>query len=148
MSITEPQNNKVMATESVLNGTLLLVYHDGQAIGRATGGSLDINHAVRDITTKDSNGWQEFLEGLRSVTVSTEHLYAEDESTGLHELAANVFTRTKVTLRVASTEAGDRFWEGDAWLTSISLNLGAPEDNASFSASFNITGELTTGATS
>ena len=137
-----------MATESVLNGTLLLVYYDGAAIGRATGGSLDFNHAVRDITTKDSGGWAEFLEGLRSVTVSTEHLYAEDETTGLHELAADFYTRAKVTLRVASTEAGDRYWEGEAWMTSLSLNLGAPEDNASFSASFNITGELTSGATS
>jgi hypothetical protein len=136
-----------MATVSVLNGTKLLVYLNGLAIGRATGGTLDISHAVRDITTKQSGGWQEFLEGLRSATISTEHLYAEDESVSLNELQTTVITtRVPVTIRVASTTAGDRYWEAQAWLTSLSLNLGAPEDNASFTASFSVTGVLTSGA--
>lgn len=135
-----------MATVSVLNGTKMLVYVGGVAIGRASGGTLDISHAVRDITTKQSGGWQEFLEGLRSATISSEHLYAEDEVVGLGDILASVLTtRTPVTLRIASTTAGDSYYEASAWLTSASLNLGAPEDNASFSVSFNITGVLSTG---
>jgi hypothetical protein len=137
-----------MATQSVLNGTLLLVYVDGLAIGRARGATLDITHAVRDITTKQSGGWAEFLEGLRSGTLSTEHLYAEDETTGLAELQAGIFpNRTSVTLRIASTEDGDRYWEAEAWINSLSINAGAPEDNASFTASFQLTGAITSGAT-
>lgn len=135
-----------MATVSVLNGTKMLVFYNGTAIGRATGGTLDISHAVRDITTKQSGGWQEFLEGLRSATISTEHLYAEDEVVGFDDILASILTdRVPVTLRIASTTSGDSFYDCSAWLTSASLNLGAPEDNASFSASFNMTGVLTAG---
>jgi predicted secreted protein len=135
-----------MATISVLNGTKMLVSIDGSVIGRATGATLDFTHSARDITTKDSGGWQEFLEGLRGATISTEHLYAEDEATGINEIQSLVLT-TRIPCELVFGAPGDRVWSCDAWLTAFSVNAGAPEDNASFSATFVCSGPLTSAVT-
>ena len=67
-----------MATTGKINTTLLAVYVGGTKITHSQGGSLNIEHSVRDVTTKDSGGWAEQLEGLRSWSMSASGLMAYD----------------------------------------------------------------------
>ena len=94
---------------------------------------------------------KKIMEGLRSWDVSVDALYAWMQPDGnpiSNETLSEIFTgywttRAKFTLTfgVTTTAQNDTKYVGDAWLTSVSLT--APmEDTATFSASFQGTGEL------
>ena len=114
-------------------------------IGRANSGSLSTSMDVRDITTKDSDGWRELGSGLRSWSLSGDGLVTYSTETDvvkpndLYDLIAN---RTKVKVRFGNANAGDYRYHGDAYLTSYEQEAGT-EDNTAFSFQFEGTGELT-----
>jgi predicted secreted protein len=56
--------------ESVLNGTKMLLYVGGVAVAGATSHSLSLNMDTRESTNKDSEGWRELMESVRSWTAS------------------------------------------------------------------------------
>lgn len=133
-------------TTGVMNGTLMAVYvseTEGSEvlIAHATSCSFDFTHDPRDTTTKQSAGFVEKLEGLRSGSLSCEALYAEDASVGVDELfAAN---RNKIFVVFSPTEnVGDTRIRFEARLTSLSISSGV-EDNVSYSASFDSSGVIT-----
>jgi predicted secreted protein len=135
-----------------LNGTDLGVYVAGTLVAYSTNATININHSPRSTTNKESNGFEENMEGLRNWDVSVDALYAWLDPSGSaisNETLSEIFTgylatRTKfeLTFGVTTTGTGDTKYVGDAWLTSISLT--APlEDTATFSCSFQGTGALT-----
>jgi len=69
-----------MAATSIMNSTdvVIQISEDGgttyDIIGRATSASLSVSMETRDITSKDSAGWQENLEGLKSWSLSGDGL--------------------------------------------------------------------------
>ena len=134
-----------------LNGTELGVYMNGTLVAYSTSATININHSPRSTTNKESAGFEEIMEGLRSWDVSVDALYAWMQPDGnpiSNETLSEIFTgywttRAKFTLTfgVTTTAQNDTKYVGDAWLTSVSLT--APmEDTATFSASFKGTGEL------
>tara|TARA_Y100001973_G_C5140646_1_gene302755 strand:- start:401 stop:835 length:435 start_codon:yes stop_codon:yes gene_type:complete len=135
-----------------LNGTDLGVYIGGTLVAYSTNATININHSPRSTTNKESNGFEENMEGLRSWDVSVDALYAWLDPSGSaisNETLSEIFTgywatRAKFSLTFGTTGSttGDTKYVGDAWLTSVSLN--APlEDTATFTASFQGTGALT-----
>lgn len=131
-----------MATAGIVNGTILLLYVDGVAISSTTSHTLNFEMATRDATTKDSGGYEEVLEGLRSWTVDFDAMVAFDDTNGYEELRALIAGRTEVTVLFSSVVSGDPQWSGKAFLTSVSLEA-AVEDSSTMSGSFKGTGELT-----
>lgn len=130
-----------MATTGVVNGTLLGVYVGGTKINKATSASLSLNHSVRDITSKDSAGWSESLEGLRDWTIDFEGLFAYDATYGIVDLEGVLTARTAVTVRFSTESSTDEYFEGTAFLTSLSADA-ATEESSTFSGSFQGTGAL------
>lgn len=130
-----------MATAGVINGTLIGVYVGGTKINKGTSASLSINHSVRDITSKDSSAWSESLEGLRDWTIDFEGLFAFDSTYGIVDLEGVLTARTAVTVRFSTEVTADEYWEGTAFLTSLSAD-GATEESSTFSGSFQGTGAL------
>ncbi len=133
-------------TTGVMNATDMAVYFsttEGSEVlvAHAQSCSFDFTHDARDTTTKDSAGYRELAEGLRSASISTEHLYAEDATVGLDELfAAN---RDKVYVLFTPKEvAGNTRIRFEARLSSISMSAGV-EDNVTYSASFDSSGTIT-----
>ena len=66
-------------TAGKMNGSDMAVYFastEGSEVlvAHAQSCSFDFTHDARDVTTKDSGAWRELAEGLRSASVSTEHL--------------------------------------------------------------------------
>ena len=142
-----------MATHNgILNGTNLSVYAGGTLIAYATNATININHSTRGATNKESSGWEEHLEGLRSWDVSCDALYAWVDSAGsaisnltLSELFTSyIHTRASftITFGVSTTASDDTKYTGTAWMTSASLT--APlEDTSTYSVNFVGSGALT-----
>lgn len=144
-----------MATSGILNGTSLVLYYGNgaspevfTAIAYATSGSLSLNMDTRETTNKESGGWRDILESTKSWTMEAEGFYAFDSSNfDFQDLFLQFEARTSFKLRFAygshtPTESGDTYYEGDVYITSLSLDSPL-EDSATFSASFEGTGVLT-----
>lgn len=135
-----------MATTGILNTTSLRVYVGGTAVAHATDASISFSMSPRDVTTKDSGGYRELLEGLRQFSLSTSALYAMDAAYGVDDLYTALDDRTQITVRFSTEESGDDYFEGTCYCTSLEISSSGAEDNASYSASFEGTGEPTTTA--
>ncbi len=131
-----------MATTSVINTTLLAIYVEGVKVAHATGGSIALTHAVRDITSKDSEGWRRLLEGLRSGTASVNGLLAHDSDTGGVELLDILMARTECEVKFMTGVTGDTVYTFDAYVGSVSQSSDAAEGNATYEASFEINGPV------
>jgi predicted secreted protein len=139
-----------MATTSVVNSTLMGIYVNVSGtwtkVAHATDASVSLSHEPRDITTKDSAGWRELLEGLRSFSVSGSGLFAEDAAYGLNDLDDLLINRTEASIRFMTNVTGDTLWQGDVYFTSIDKTSSGAEDNVTFSFSAEGTGALTISA--
>lgn len=132
----------------VMNSTSLRVYVGGTAIAHATDATLTFTHEPRDTTTKDSGGWRDLLEGLRSWSVSATALYADDAAYGFEDLHDTLnATRATVTVLIGTGESGNVDYSGTAWVASLELNSPDSEDNASLSVTFEGSGALTKATT-
>ena len=131
-----------MASTGINNGTLIKLYVGGTAIADLTSNDFNLEHSPREATTKDSSGYKEILEGLRSATFSADGYFAEDQTYGFTDLYDAWTGRSQLTIRWSSAVTGDEYYEGTCYLTSLSRT--APlEDSETFSASFELTGQIT-----
>lgn len=131
-----------MATTGPFNGTSLLVYAAGTAIGYSTSCTLNANIAMIDVTTKGSGGDTDNIPGIRDWSVDVEGVVALDSSVNAEYLDGLRTGKTKVMLKFSTNASGDGYWHGYAYINSLSIT--APmEDKVTFSASFTGTADLT-----
>jgi len=140
-----------MPATSIMNSTDVVIQiseDDGTSydiIGRATSASLSVSMETRSTTTKDSAGWDENLEGLKSWSLSGDGLVTYSIS-GDYDTPDDLFTllsnRTKVKVKFGSATSGEIDYTGDAYLVSYEQEAGV-EENVSFSFGFTGTGVLT-----
>ncbi len=140
-----------MAATSIMNSTdvVIQISEDGgtsyDIIGRATSASLSVSMETRDTTTKDSAGWQENLEGLKSWSLSGDGLVTYS-ITGDYDTPDDLFTllsnRTLVKVKFGSATSGEIDYTGDAYLVSYEQEAGV-EENVTYSFGFTGTGTLT-----
>ena len=108
------------------------------AVGAQRGASLSRSAETLDKTSKDSDGWQESLAGLKSWSISTDGLLILDDEG--YEALENAYMMSENVLIQFSTKSGAMF-EGDAIITSIDLD--APYDDLiSYTAEFQGSGAL------
>ena len=138
---------------AILNGTDIKVYDSSTNIlvAFAQNGTLNVNHSVRDITNKESNGFKEVLEGLRDWSISLDGAYAWTDASGTaltngadDILNSYIITRAAVTIRFGNTggATGDIYYEGSAWLDSFSVSAPT-EDTETYNLNFCGTGAIT-----
>tara|TARA_R110000744_G_scaffold4042_3_gene14933 strand:+ start:6546 stop:6974 length:429 start_codon:yes stop_codon:yes gene_type:complete len=137
-----------MATTGIINGTDLVVSVDVAGgttfvpITYSTTANISFSMETREATTKDSAGYQEVLEGLRSVTIDAEAMTALDATFGFEGLFALWTGRTQVNLEFGTTETGDQVYQVKAYMTSLAVSSGV-EDSSTYSISFECTGAVT-----
>jgi len=129
---------------AILNGTVFLLSIGGTALPDQTEGSISISMETRDITTKDSAGYRELLEGVRAGTISVSGLVDDDGAGGAGGvLFADLDSRTAQTLVFGFDDATDDYnYSCSAFCTSLEVSA-ATEDNVTYSATFEITGAIT-----
>jgi len=140
-----------MASTSIMNSTDVVIQISEDSgtsydiIGRATSASLSVSMETRETTTKDSAGWQENLEGLKSWSLSGDGLVTYSIA-GDYETPDDLFTllnnRTLVKVKFGSATSGEIDYTGDAYLVSYEQEAGV-EENVTYSFSFTGTGALT-----
>lgn len=133
-----------MATTGVFNGTLLVVKVGGVAVAHSTSCSLSVSTDLPEATTKDSGGWAQQIQGVRSWSVSTDGLAVIEASAAginVEDLFSSISSRTDVTLTFSTFVSGDKIWTGSAAVESLDFT-GDMESPATFSASFTGTGAL------
>lgn len=138
-----------MASTSVMNSTDVVIQVSSddvtyEIVGKMTSASLAVSMATRDISTKESAGWMEVLEGQKSWTLSGEGLvvYSNSGKATPDDLFTFVSNRTKVYVKFGSTTSGEIAYSGQGYFTEFSNDAGF-EDNATFSFSFQGTSTLT-----
>ena len=129
---------------AILNGTVFLLKVGGTALPDQTEGSISINMETRDITTKDSAGYRELLEGVRSGTISVSGLIDDDGAGGAGgTLFSTLDGRASVALVFGFDDASDDYnYTCSGFCTSMEVS-GGTEDNVTYSATFEITGAIT-----
>ena len=137
------------ASTSVMNSTDVVIMVASEIVGKMTSASLSVTMATRDISTKDSAGWMEVLEGQKSWTLSGEGLVVYDNSgkatpDDIYTLLSN---RAAVAIEFGSETTDEKYYSGSGFFTEFSTDAGV-EDNATFSFSFQGTGTLTQGTQS
>ena len=118
-----------------------------EPIAYSTSASISFSADLRDVTTKDSLGWSQSLGGLKSFELSTDALVDFDADLDFQEFWNDYKDLTEVTVRFAERATGgssERYWQGNAYVTSLSLDAGV-EENATYSVSFTGTAVATTG---
>ena len=140
-----------MPSTSIMNSTDVVIQiseDDGTTydiIGRATSASLSVSMETRTTTTKDSAGWDENLEGLKSWSLSGDGLVTYSIS-GDYDTPDDLFTllanRTKIKVKFGSATSGEIDYTGDAYLTSYEQEAGV-EENVTYSFSLTGTSTLT-----
>jgi len=139
-----------MPATSIMNSTdvVIQISTDGSTydiVGRATSASLSVSMETRDITTKDSAGWQENLEGLKNWSLSGDGLVTYSIS-GEYETPDELFTilsnRTAIDVKFGSMTTGEIDYSGKAYLVSYEQEAGV-EENVTYSFSITGTGVLT-----
>ena len=129
---------------AIFNGTNLGVYISDTLIAAAQDVSLSLSMETIDITTKDSAGYRELLAGLRSGSMSCNGLidYVDASNKDVTDLYAAWEARTELTLKFSSEITGDTSFTANGFLTSLEQS-GGTEDTATYSATFELTGEVT-----
>lgn len=140
-----------MPATSIMNSTDVVIQISEDSgttydiIGRATSASLSVSMETRSTTTKDSAGWDENLEGLKSWSLSGDGLVTYSIS-GDYDTPDDLFTllsnRTLVKVKFGSATSGEIDYTGDAYLVSYEQEAGV-EENVTYSFGFTGTGVLT-----
>jgi len=117
------------------NGTTLLMYNAGTLIAAQKNCTVNWEQDLPDATCKDSLGWAEHINGLRTATCDFDGLYS---TTGLNsvELMGYITSRTSILVVITGSSVTI---VGEANMTSFSIS--APqEDAAGLSGSFTYKG--------
>jgi TP901-1 family phage major tail protein len=126
-------------------GVDVLVYVEGQTAGTfiVLGGQSDatLNREAEEIevTSKDGNGWAEYLAGVRSWSVECEGFIVENDA-ALDILETKFNAGDPVNLEVRLP--GNKTYEGSAYITDFPLEF-PQDDGATYSLTFTGSGPLT-----
>ena len=143
---------------AILNGTEIKLYAStgsgvgtGNLVAFAQSGTLSIEHSPRSITNKESAGFSESLEGLRSWTMEVDGVYAFTDANGtaLTNGADDLIETNVLNLRqpfqvafggTTTVTADIRYW-GMCYITSWSVSAPT-EESSTYTISLTGTGEL------
>ena len=78
---------------AVINATSFLLAKDETVLGHSSSTVVSLNQNLPESTTKDSQGWKEFISGLRSGSIRAEGLCSYDDSLSFEDLEAMLITR-------------------------------------------------------
>ncbi len=131
-----------MATTGIFNGTNLLLKLDGTIIGHSTSCSMSLSMDTPEATTKDSNGFSEYIAGVKGGEISFEGLVDYSDSLNGVELFDSLIARTVLTCVFGTAESGDAIYTADGFLSSIEMG-GEMESAVTYSGSITISGAIT-----
>ena len=116
---------------------------DYEPIAHSTSASISFNNDLRDVTTKDSAGFQENIGGLKSFELSADALQDINADLDFKEFYDDINERNEVIIKFAERDSGVR-WEGSGYISSLSMDAGV-EENVTYSVSITGTSSVVKG---
>ena len=116
---------------------------DYEPIAHSTSASISFNNDLRDVTTKDSAGFQENIGGLKSFELSADALQDINADLDFKEFYDDINERNEVIIKFAERDSGVR-WEGSGYISSLSMDAGV-EENVTYSVSITGTSSVIKG---
>ena len=114
-----------------------------EPIAHSTSASISFNNDLRDVTTKDSAGFQENIGGLKSFELSADALQDINADLDFKEFYDDINERNEVIIKFAERDSGVR-WEGSGYISSLSMDAGV-EENVTYSVSITGTSSVVKG---
>jgi len=114
-----------------------------EPIAHSTSASISFNNDLRDITTKDSAGFQENIGGLKSFELSSDALQDINADLDFKEFYDDINERNEVIIKFAERDSGVR-WEGSGYVSSLSMDAGV-EENVTYSVTITGTSSVVKG---
>ena len=130
-----------MATTGVFNGTNLILQIENTTLGHTTSCTMSFNADLPEATTKDSNGFQEVIAGIKSGEISFDGLVAYDDSANAIELADYLLAGTQVTAVFGTAVSADSVYTVEGFLSSVEISAEM-ESPVSYSGSITTTGSI------
>jgi predicted secreted protein len=121
-----------MPTAGIVNATLISIYAGTTKIANITSATLSMTHALREITSNDSAGWEAYAGGKRGWEMSGDSLFTFDGAYTFDDLFALIDGRTTITAKFSTEVTGDKKYSGTAYLTALSAT-GSTEENETYS---------------
>ena len=131
-----------MATTGVFNGTNLILTVEGATVGHTTSCSMSLSMDTPEATTKDSNGFSEYIGGVKGGEVSFEGLVAYDDTANAIEFADYLLAITQLTCVFGTAETGDAVYTAEGFLSSVEMSAEM-EAAVTYSGSITLTGAIT-----
>ena len=131
-----------MATTGVFNGTNLILTIEGDTVGHTTSCSMSLSMDTPEATTKDSNGFSEYIGGVKGGEISFEGLVAYNDTANAIEFADYLLARTQLTCVFGTAETGDAVYTAEGFLSSVEMSAEM-EAAVTYSGSITITGAIT-----
>jgi len=130
-----------MGITGPVNGSDMLIYRDGVALAHATSQGMSLSHSPRNTTSKDSGKATNRAPGQLDGSFSAEGLVVFDQSPSLTELYDTYNQRLQVQIRFSTESSGDNYYQAQAYITSLDVDSG-PNENVTYSAEFEVDGEV------
>ena len=130
-----------MATTGVFNGTNLILQIENTTLGHTTSCTMSFNADLPEATTKDSNGFQEVIAGIKSGEISFDGLVAYDDSANAIQLVDYLLVGTQVTAVFGTAVSADSVYTVEGFLSSVEISAEM-ESPVSYSGSITTTGSI------
>lgn len=110
----------------LVNGTNLVLYVlDGvtnKAFGHSRSFTLNVEASPIDATSRDSDGWSEFIMGARSFTLDFEGLINYDDDIDPAYLQTAMENKTKLFVKFTDNLAGTLIYNGYVYVSSLTMD--------------------------
>jgi len=127
---------------AVFNGTNLILSLEGATVGHTTSCSISLSSDLPEATTKDSNGFQEVIAGVKSGEISFDGLVDYTDTANSNEIADYLLAGTQVTCVFGTSASGERIYTAEGFIASIDVSAEM-ESPVSYSGSITLTGSIT-----
>lgn len=98
-----------------VNGTNFMLLEGNTPVGHSTNCSMNLSLDLPEKTTKDSNGWVEVIEGLRSAEMVVDGLTDYTDTLSFEGLVDKIITRAE---NIYVFNIGDFFYYGNGYIAS------------------------------
>ena len=130
---------------AIINATSFLLVEDQTVIGHSQDTQISLNLDLADITTKQSNGWQENLPLLRGGTITAKGLTDYTDNLNFKQFSSYVITKATKTFYFRDpNDADGTIYRGEAFVTNVD-QTAENESITEFNVELQLTDIITVG---
>jgi hypothetical protein len=118
-----------------INGTNITLIIDGQEVSHANSCDFDVSMDMPDASDKQSLGWAEHLQGLRSYSVSSEAFVNYEADQNIEDRINDLIARGRVALLIQHKGVANKSWVVRPSTANVSGSFNM-EETSGFSCEF------------